>query len=114
MRKVRPVSSALWSVGVLLALMLVVALSTAQARPLALSEPTTLDAAEALGATVFHAGTKLADGQLITSGGRVLGVTASGNTLADAIKHAYQAVGEIHFEGMHFRSDIGAKGLGRW
>jgi phosphoribosylamine--glycine ligase len=72
------------------------------------------NAAEALGATVFHAGTKLAGGQLATSGGRVLGVTASGITLADAIKHAYQAAGEIHFEGMHFRRDIGTKGLSRW
>jgi phosphoribosylamine--glycine ligase len=71
-------------------------------------------AAERLGATVFHAGTKLVSGETITSGGRVLGVTASGPTLADAIEHAYRAAHEIHFDGIHFRRDIGAKGLRRW
>jgi phosphoribosylamine--glycine ligase len=70
--------------------------------------------AEAIGATVFHAGTKLADGQLVTSGGRVLGVTASGATLPDAIGNAYKAVSRIQFDGAHFRKDIAAKGLRRW
>lgn len=75
---------------------------------------TGIDAAEALGATVFHAGTKLTTNGLATSGGRVLGVTHSGSTLPDAIENAYRAVEKIHFDGMHYRRDIGAKGLVRW
>ncbi len=71
-------------------------------------------AAEATGATVFHAGTKLVDGELVTSGGRVLGVTASGSTLPIAIANAYKAVDCITFDGAHFRKDIAAKGLRRW
>jgi phosphoribosylamine--glycine ligase len=68
-------------------------------------------AAEAAGCLVFHAGTR-ADGQrLLTAGGRVLGVTAVGDTLAQAIELAYQGVRQIHFEGAHYRRDIGAKGL---
>jgi len=59
---------------------------------------------------VFHAGTTF-DGKLKTSGGRVLGVSAVGDTLQDALDRAYEAVGKIHFEGMHFRRDIGAKAL---
>ena len=70
--------------------------------------------AESLGATVFHAGTKLAGNRLVTGGGRVLGVTASGVDLGGAIEAAYAAAGRIHFEGMHSRRDIGAKGLKRW
>jgi phosphoribosylamine--glycine ligase len=65
-------------------------------------------------ATVFHAGTKQADGGLVTSGGRVLGVTANGPTLASAIQNTYGQVQKIHFEGMHYRADIGQKGLKRW
>lgn len=72
-----------------------------------------IDAAEATGAIVFHAGTKVAT-SLETAGGRVLGVTASGPDLATAIEHAYQGVRVIHFEGMHYRTDIGAKGLRRY
>ena len=77
---------------------------------------TGIDACSALpGApVVFQAGTKLADGNLVTSGGRVLGVTASGPDLKTAIANAYAAVGKIHFEGAHWRRDIGAKGLKRW
>jgi phosphoribosylamine--glycine ligase len=56
---------------------------------------------------VFHAGTRCADNQIVTSGGRVLGVTAVGTTLDAAIAKAYQAVGQIHFAGMHYRRDIG-------
>ena len=63
---------------------------------------------------VFQAGTKLDNGTLRTNGGRVLGVTATGATLPEAIATAYEDVAQIHFEGMHFRSDIGAKGLTRW
>jgi phosphoribosylamine---glycine ligase len=65
-------------------------------------------------AQVFHAGTKLGDHGLETSGGRVLGVTASGTDLSSAIANAYAGVEKIHFEGMHYRRDIGKKGLKRW
>jgi phosphoribosylamine---glycine ligase len=65
-------------------------------------------------ATVFHAGTKLNDDVLETSGGRVLGVTASGTTLESAMNDAYAEVRKIHFDGMHYRTDIGRKGLKRW
>ena len=67
--------------------------------------------AEALGATVYHAGTAVKDGALVTAGGRVLGVTALGDTLADAVSHAYRAAKEIHFDGAHMRSDIGSREL---
>ena len=60
---------------------------------------------------VFHAGTKYVDGQLVTSGGRVLGVTAVGQTLQEAVDRAYMAVSFISFEGMHYRRDIGTKAL---
>ena len=63
------------------------------------------------GATVFHAGTKLEAGGLVTAGGRVLGVTAVAETLQAAVKAAYAAAENIHFEGMHMRSDIGARAL---
>ena len=56
---------------------------------------------------VFHAGTKRADDKIVTSGGRVLGVTALGDTLADARQLAYATVEQIHFEGAHFRRDLG-------
>lgn len=59
---------------------------------------------------VFHAGTTF-DGKLKTSGGRVLGVTAIGNTLRDALDRAYEAAKLIEFEGRQYRSDIGAKAL---
>ena len=73
---------------------------------------TGIEEAEALeGVTVFHAGTKLVDEELVTAGGRVLGVTALGLDLAAAQARAYAAVAKIHFEGATFRRDIGAKGL---
>jgi phosphoribosylamine---glycine ligase len=56
---------------------------------------------------VFHSGTARRDGRIATDGGRVLAVTAVGNTIADAQNRAYQAMGKIHFDGMHFRKDIG-------
>ncbi len=63
---------------------------------------------------VFHAGTRTnATGEVETAGGRVLGVTAVGEDLRAALDHAYQAVGQIHFDGCHFRRDIGQKGLAR-
>jgi len=69
-----------------------------------------VDDAEALaGVQVFHAGTALRDGRLVTAGGRVLGVTAVADDVASAIERAYQAVGRIRFEGMHFRKDIGRR-----
>ena len=60
-------------------------------------------------AFVYHAGTKLKDGKYYTSGGRVLGVTALGDTLKDAIDLAYDNVGKITFEDAHYRTDIGKK-----
>jgi phosphoribosylamine--glycine ligase len=73
---------------------------------------TGLDAANALPQTkVFHAGTTLKDGQVVTSGGRVLGVTAWAKDLPAAQRAAYTAVDKIHFEGAQFRRDIGAKTL---
>jgi phosphoribosylamine---glycine ligase len=70
--------------------------------------------ADAAGATVFQAGTARIDDDLVTNGGRVLAVTASGDDLLAAREHAYAGVSRISFEGMHFRHDIGAKGLRRW
>lgn len=58
---------------------------------------------------VYHAGTKLSDGTMVTNGGRVLGVTANAKTLDEAIKKAYADVKKIHFDGVHFRTDIGVK-----
>jgi len=69
--------------------------------------------AEAAGAKVFHAGTAQTDGKLVTAGGRVLGISASGKGLAEAAGLAYAAAGKIRFEGMHYRRDIGRKGLCR-
>lgn len=64
------------------------------------------------GAAVFHAGTKIMDGVLLTSGGRVLGVTSTGPTLEEAVNGAYAAMGKISFKGMHYRKDIGKKAKG--
>jgi phosphoribosylamine--glycine ligase len=60
---------------------------------------------------IFHAGTTMADGRIVTSGGRVLGVTGLGGTLPLACDRAYQALSQIDFEGMIYRRDIGAKAL---
>jgi phosphoribosylamine--glycine ligase len=62
---------------------------------------------------VFHAGTSLRDGKVVNSGGRVLGVTGLGNTVAEAIECAYSAVDKINWSGAHFRKDIGRKALNR-
>lgn len=59
------------------------------------------------GATVYHAGTKKENRKFYTNGGRVLGVTATDTTLEGALKKAYDAVSKIHFEGAHYRTDIG-------
>ncbi len=68
-----------------------------------------LHQAESLGALLFHAGTKLENGKILTSGGRVLGVTAVGDNLDDAIKKAYHCLKPISFKDMHYRTDIGIK-----
>ncbi len=60
---------------------------------------------------VFHAGTDIKDGKLITAGGRVLTITATGKTLREAKEKAYRAVEKIHFEKAHYRKDIGDKGI---
>jgi len=62
-------------------------------------------------AYIFHAGTKELDKKIITNGGRVLGVTALGDTLESAIKHAYDATEKISWKNKYFRTDIGKKGL---
>jgi phosphoribosylamine--glycine ligase len=69
---------------------------------------------ETCGATVFQAGVRRGPNGLETAGGRVLGVTSSGPTLQEAIRASYAAVEKIHFDGMHYRRDIGRKGLKRW
>ena len=62
---------------------------------------------------VFHAGTRLHDGKVVTSGGRVLGVTARGATVEEARERAYRACAQIHFAGMHYRRDIAHRALAR-
>eukprot|EP00833_Pecoramyces_ruminatium_P002412 jgi/Orpsp1_1/1176444/evm.model.c7180000057611.2 len=61
--------------------------------------------------TVFHAGTKVVDGKLVTSGGRVLTVTGVAPTLQEALNKAYEGLAQIHFDGMHIRRDIGHRAL---
>jgi phosphoribosylamine---glycine ligase len=73
-----------------------------------------IEAAEQTGAVVFQAGTRNEGGRLVTSGGRVLGVTDSGDDLRSAMERAYAAVHRIEFDGLHYRTDIGAKGLRRY
>lgn len=69
---------------------------------------TGLDQAESLpDVTVYHAGTKRKESGIVTAGGRVLGVTALGSDLEEALQKAYEAVSRIHFEAMHYRRDIG-------
>jgi phosphoribosylamine--glycine ligase len=69
------------------------------------------EAAKVPGVKVFHAGTKLENGLVVTDGGRVLSVTALGDTLAEAKRNAYEAVGRIHFQGAFHRRDIADKAL---
>jgi len=71
-----------------------------------------LEAAEQIsGSFVFHAGTAWENGKIVTNGGRVLGVTALGNTIQEAIKKAYEALSAISWEGVYYRKDIGDKAL---
>jgi phosphoribosylamine--glycine ligase len=68
-------------------------------------------AASEKGMVIFHAGTKRVNGRWQTAGGRVLGVSARGQSLSDALKRCYNAIEQIHFDGMHYRHDIGARAL---
>lgn len=75
---------------------------------------TGLEEADAMeGVTVFHAGTSFRDDQVVTNGGRVLGVTALGADLKAAKERCHEAIEKINFEGMHYRTDIGDKALKR-
>jgi phosphoribosylamine---glycine ligase len=69
------------------------------------------DADKMEGVKVFHSGTSIENGKLVTAGGRVLAVTAIGDTLADAQNKCYAAMEKIHFDGMHYRRDIGHRAL---
>ena len=69
------------------------------------------EAVKVPGVQIFHSGTALIDGTLRTSGGRVLGVSAAADTLAEALRHAYEAIEKIQFDGMYFRRDIGHRAL---
>jgi phosphoribosylamine--glycine ligase len=71
-----------------------------------------IEKAEEEGALVFHAGTALREGRLVTNGGRVLNVTVEAMTLGVAIERAYGAAARIHFKGAHYRRDIGDRALG--
>ncbi len=75
-------------------------------QPISIGSPT----ADAI---IFQAGTTLKDGQLVTDGGRVLGVTALGANFQESIDRAYEAVGSIQFEGMYYRRDIGDRAVGK-
>lgn len=68
---------------------------------------TGIDDAIKSGALVFHAGTAIKDDNIVTAGGRVLGITAFGIDIQNARQKAYEAVSKIHFDGMHYRKDIG-------
>jgi phosphoribosylamine--glycine ligase len=70
-------------------------------------------AARIPGVQIFHSGSAQAGGQLLTTGGRVLGVTAAAPSLAEALDRAYQALAEIHFDGIYYRHDIGHRALRR-
>ncbi|MBU4484053.1 phosphoribosylamine--glycine ligase, partial [bacterium] len=71
------------------------------------------EASEADNVVVFHAGTVIKNGRYVNNGGRVLGVTALGKDIKDAITRTYEAVGKISWKGVHFRNDIGQKALNR-
>ena len=73
-----------------------------------------LNAVDPRDAVVFQAGTRSEGDRLLTAGGRVLGVTATGSDLKQSIDRAYAAVSHVHFDGMHYRKDIGNRGLKRY
>ncbi len=86
----------------------VVAASAGYPGPFRSSDPIVgVEKAESTGATVFHAGTRVGWSGYVTAGGRVLGITASGDDRQQAATNCYKAVELVHFEGMHYRSDIG-------
>jgi phosphoribosylamine--glycine ligase len=68
-----------------------------------------LEAVRVPGVEIFHSGTALSEGHYVTAGGRVLGVTAAADTLDESLSLAYEALGQIHFEGMYYRRDIGRR-----
>ena len=70
-------------------------------------------AEEEQGTVVFHAGTREENGKILTTGGRVLGVTATAASLEHAIMKAYEGVNKIHFDGMYYRRDIASRGLSK-
>jgi len=77
-------------------------------------EITGIEEAEKLdNVVIFHAGTAVKDGKLVTNGGRVLNVTALGKDISEARENVYRAIEKVHFDGMHFRKDIGLKALKR-
>ena len=65
------------------------------------------------GVFVYHAGTKFEDGKFYTNGGRVIGVTATGETLQAALDKSYEGVKKITFAGAHYRKDIGQRALSK-
>ena len=69
------------------------------------------EAGQVPGVEIFHSGTAMVDGHYVTSGGRVLGVTAAAETLEESLALAYEALGRIDFEGIYYRRDIGRRGL---
>jgi phosphoribosylamine--glycine ligase len=70
-----------------------------------------VEAAQVPGVEVFHSGTTRMSNQILTSGGRVLGVTANGDSLEEALGRAYEAIAQIHFDGIYYRNDIGHRAL---
>ena len=72
---------------------------------------TGLEAAKTAGTAVFHAGTAISNHQLVTAGGRILGVTGIGDTIDEAVRLAYEAISHINIEGMHYRRDIAYRAL---
>jgi len=89
----------------------------AEGYPGAVEKGRVIDGLEALSGwrdgVVFHAGTRRDGERVVTDGGRVLGVTALGDTVAEAVEEAYRGVAQIHWPGMHFRRDIGHRALTR-
>jgi phosphoribosylamine---glycine ligase len=69
------------------------------------------EAGKVSGVEIFHAGTSLVDGDYLTSGGRVLAVTATAESLDEALRSAYEAIGKIDFEGIYYRRDIGHRAV---
>jgi phosphoribosylamine--glycine ligase len=73
---------------------------------------TGLEEAEAVGALVFHAGTAVREGALVSAGGRVLNVTAVGDSLHEARERVYAAIERIDFPGAQFRTDVASRAVG--